>query len=201
MDALSPSRQRFITMAPCEPRGLGPRIRGFPKAAAFHEAAHAVARLHVMCAPLTAVEITRSGAGLTYGSTRPWAIRRSQALARKLILCALAGSYAEACVSRRPLARILTTAGCRDVAQAAPAFVWLVKHRYARTVRSALDCSHWEVIKFLALHWPAIESVAQALRVHGRLSGRQVRKLARDGASHDGKRRNLLMRARRSAPD
>jgi hypothetical protein len=98
-------------MVRCEPLGLGPRYRWFPKAAAFHEAAHAVARLQVMHAPATAVEITRSGAGLTHGTTRPWAFRRSRRLARQLIVCALAGSYAEACVSRRPLAQIPTTAG------------------------------------------------------------------------------------------
>jgi hypothetical protein len=152
-----------------------PRVRGFPRAAAFHEAAHAVARLQIVGAPATAIEITRTGAGRTHGTGRRWVVGRGPRLAWNLILYALAGSYAEACVSRRSLARILATAGRGDLAKAAPAVVWLVAHGHARNTRPALDHAHRELIVFLAQHWDAVESVAAALREHGRLNGRQVR--------------------------
>jgi len=143
------------------------------KAIAFHEAAHAVARLHVG-APATAVRIV--GGGYTHGSRR-WP-GRGQERIWKWLLVLFAGSYAQAFMSRRSFARTIKTFGKLDLKEAARAIRWLVQRGYARNSLLALERVHWETFAFLALRWDAIERVADALHERGRLTARQVRSLA-----------------------
>jgi hypothetical protein len=89
-----------------------------------------------------------------------------------------AGSYAEACVSRRPLAAILKTSGAGDLEQAAPAVAWLAARCPGRTRRATLDRAHQQTFGFLLVRWSAIERVAAALLRSYRLTARQVLALA-----------------------
>lgn len=146
------------------------------KGAAFHEAAHAVARLHVG-AMATAVEISRTGGGHTHGTPGRWP-GRGQDRMWKWLLCLFAGSYAEAYVSRRSLARTLVTSGKLDLEEAEPAIAWLVARGYASDSQGVCELAHWETFAFLIERWDSIERVAAALLENGRLSARQVRRLA-----------------------
>jgi len=98
------------------------------RAAAFHEAAHVVARLYVG-APAAAVEINATGGGRTHG-TRKWAGRGEHRI-RSWLLVLFAGSYAQAYATRRSLRKVMFTSGKRDLEEAAPAVSWLVARGYA----------------------------------------------------------------------
>lgn len=145
------------------------RSRVSASAAAFHEAAQAVARLHVG-APATAVQITPRA--FTHGSRR-WAGRGER---RMLNWCLVlfAGSYAQALASRRSLKRTLLNSGKLDLEEAAAALTWLVRRGYARSRMEALARVHYETLAFLALRWEAIERVSAGLLKDGRLTARQV---------------------------
>ena len=150
------------------------RSRITPRAAAFHEAAHAVARVHVG-APATAVQIIPHG--LTHGSRR-WAGRGERRMLNWLLVL-FAGSYAQAFATRRSLTRTVLYSGKLDMQTAAPAVAWLVRHGYARTCMEALRRVHSETMIFLSLRWDSIECVAAGLLKDGKLTARQVRALAR----------------------
>ncbi len=150
------------------------RRRLTPRAAAFHEAGHAVARLHIG-APATAVQIVPYG--YTRGSRR-WP-GRGQMRMWKWLLVLFAGSYAQAFETRRSLARTIRTSGKRDLEAAAPAVVWLVRKGYARTRMAALRRVHADTMVFLVLRWDAIDRVAAALLKDGKLTARQLRAAAR----------------------
>jgi hypothetical protein len=150
------------------------RSRISVRAAAFHEAGHAVARLHVG-APATAVQIIPHG--MTHGSRR-WAGRGERRMLNWLLVL-FAGSYAQAFETRRSLARTVLHSGKLDMQAAAPAVAWLVRHGYARTRMEALRRVHAETVLFLMLRWVAIERVAAGLLKDGKLTARQVRALAR----------------------
>jgi hypothetical protein len=142
-----------------------------------------VACVHVG-AEATRVVLERRGGGYVKGTGRRWKAagsRQRQAWSR--VLCLLAGSYAESLVGRRSLARVLTTSGTDDLEEAARWLGWLVAHRHARNLRAAYDRAHRDTLAFLAMRWGAIELVAAELRGTGRLTGRQVRKLAGTWAS------------------
>jgi hypothetical protein len=146
------------------------------RAAAFHEAAQAVARLHVG-APATAVLITRTRGGLTYGAReRPG---RGDARVWNWLLVLFAGSYAQAFASHRSLWQTFKYSGKLDLEEAAPAVSWLVRRGYVRSRKEVLRRVHAATLAFLLLRWDAIERVAGALLRHGRVSARQVRALAR----------------------
>jgi hypothetical protein len=66
--------------------------RPLSRASAFHEAAHAVARLYVG-AQATDVEIRNDGSGLTHGTGELWAAGHDQYASWNLLLYALAGPY------------------------------------------------------------------------------------------------------------
>jgi len=149
------------------------RRRLSARAAAFHEAGHAVARLHVG-ASATAVRIVPYG--FTHGSRR-WPGRGERRILNWCLVL-FAGSYAQAFASRRSLERTVLHSGKLDL-QEAPAIAWLVRRGYARTRMEALMRVHLETLMFLALRWDAIERVSAGLIKDGRLTARQVRALAR----------------------
>jgi hypothetical protein len=152
-----------------------PRNAAFPKAAAFHEAGHAVARLHIG-APATAVAINRSGGGYTRGTPNRWP-GRGQRRMWTWLLVLFAGSYAQALAEKRSLHRTLITSGKLDLQQAKPAIDWLVDRGHARRSVDVLTRIHFSTCAFLTVRWDAIERVAIALMAQGRLTARQVRAL------------------------
>jgi len=153
---------------------MPPRTRISARASAFHEAAHAVARLHVG-APAMAVQIIPGG--FTHGSRR-WP-GRGQHRMWNWLLVLFAGSYGQAFATRRSLKRTFLHSGKLDLVAAAAALTWLVRHRYVRSRMEALERMHFETVVFLALRWDAIQRVAAGLLKDGRLTARQVRALAR----------------------
>jgi hypothetical protein len=155
---------------------MPPRTRISARAVAFHEAAHAVARLHVG-APATALWITRTGDGLS-NSARKWP-GRGEAREWKWLLVLFAGSYARAFASRRSLWRTFKYSGKLELEEAAPAINWLVRRGYVRSRTEALRRVHAAALAFLLLRWDAIERVAARLLEEGRLSARLVQELAR----------------------
>jgi hypothetical protein len=152
-----------------------PRTRIAIRAIAFHEAAHAVARLHVG-EPAIALKITPTS-GFTHGA-RKWH-GRGEARMWKWLLVHFAGSYAQAFASRRSLWRTFKYSGKLDLAEAAPAVSWLVKHCYVRTRMEVLRRVHAATLAFLMFRWDAIDRVATGLLKDGKLSARRVRSLAR----------------------
>lgn len=99
---------------------------------------------------------------------------------RTWLLCLFAGSYAEACASRRSLARTLRTSGKLDLEEAEPAIQWLVRRGHARRSLDVLMQTHFATCAFLALRWDSIERVAAALLENGRLSASRVRQLVQE---------------------
>lgn len=146
------------------------------RATAYHEAGHAVARLHVG-AIAAAVEAPSSGGGYTHGTPNRWP-GRGQRRMWTWLLVLFAGSYAQAFASRRALDRVLITSGRLDLKEARPAIDWLVARGHAESSLEVLARVHLATCLFLALRWGAIERVARELRRSGRLTGRQVRALA-----------------------
>ena len=153
------------------------RVASKRKAAAFHEAAHAVARVHVGVRA-TAVELRGAGGGYTHGSRSGWP-GRGQRRMWTWLLVLFAGSYAQAYACRRSLHRTLITSGKLDLEEAKPAIDWLVHRGHARRSLDVLARTHFATCAFLLLRWDAIERVAAALLEEGRLTPRQVRAIAR----------------------
>jgi hypothetical protein len=150
------------------------------KAAAFHEAAHAVARLHVG-ERATGVLIGNDGSGLSLGTGQQWAAGHGQYSAWNLVLYCLAGPYAEARVSRRARALVMLTGGGeKDYRVAQNPVRWLVTRGYADTESAAWERGERETLAFLGERWAAIARVADALLQSGRLSASEVRALAEE---------------------
>lgn len=148
----------------------------FRKAAAYHEAAHAVGRV-IMGFPATAITLGRSGGGITHGSGGIQAL--DQHGAWRLLVCLFAGAYAEARVSRRSRAAVLWASGRSDLEEAASVIRWLVGSRHSKSRRAALVLVDLQTRVFLRLAWPAIDRVARRVRRTGCLSARQVVAIAR----------------------
>lgn len=146
--------------------------------AAFHEAAHALARLHVG-AQCTSCEIFPNGAGISHGTHDAWRSNgHGQHSAWEYLLVLLAGGYCEARLTKKsPMVVFLMTA--RDDAEAAKAPLrWLVKNGYAIDEETAWRRAEADVKEFLKARWPQIEKVATELQQRLRLSVEEVATLA-----------------------
>jgi len=152
------------------------------RGSAYHEAGHAVARLHVG-AIATTVEIGTMGGGSTHGTPNRWPSRAPRRMWTWLLVL-FAGSYAQAFATRRSVHRVLITSGRLDLREAKPAIDWLVKRGHASSSLEALARVHIDACWFIALRWPAIERVAGELLRTGRLTGRRVKVLARQAGKH-----------------
>ena len=97
------------------------------------------------------------------------------------LLVLFAGSYAQALACGRKVDRVLKTSGKLDLREAEPAIDWLLKRGHVRSSLEALTATHLATCMFLAERWPAIERVARALQNSGRLTGREVRSLVKNG--------------------
>jgi hypothetical protein len=151
--------------------------RPLSKASAFHEAAHAVARLYVG-ARATDVEIRNDGSGLSHGTGELWEAGYGQYALWNFLLYALAGPYAEARVSHRDRVLVMFTRGAEDYRATQEPIAWLVARGYAATERAAWRHAESETLVFLRERWPAITRVAAALLKSGRLSALEVHELA-----------------------
>lgn len=160
------------------PPSLRPRaIARRRRTAAYHEAGHAVARIFVG-ASATTVEIGAAGGGFTHGILNRWPGRGADQMWTWLLVL-FAGSYAEALASGRTVDNVLVDSGRLDLKEAAPAIRWLVKHGHTKDRMDTLIKLNFITSCFLALRWGAIERVASELMRSGRLSGRQLKRLAR----------------------
>lgn len=154
------------------------RTRVSPYRVAIHEAAHAVARIHVGAVP-TPVEIYRNGSGMSHGTGEVWtSSSRGQYVTWDLLIVLLAGALAEARVAKRDSLWILLSAGRVDYQQAQALFRQLIDDGYARDMAAAHDRAEEETRAFLRLRWKAIERVARPLAQRGRLEAAEVVALA-----------------------
>ena len=173
---ISDARERGLPVG----RRIGPHPmnkRPLSRASAFHEAAHAVARLYVG-ARATDVEIRNDGSGLSHGTGELWAAGHGQYASWNLLLYTLAGPYAEARVSHRDRVLVMFTRGADDYRAAQESIAWLVARGYVATERAAWGRAESETLMLLRDRWPAITRVAAALLSSGRLSALEVHELA-----------------------
>lgn len=152
------------------------------KAVAYHEAGHAVARIHVG-AGATAVEIRPDGSGFCHGTGQPMLIvdGASQEAAYNVILIFAAGPHAEARASRKSAAVTMLTSGSDDWKQIEPQIDWLIARRFAQDSGRAQSRMRQHLRQFFKQRWPAIERVAAALLQKRFLSADEVRALAAIG--------------------
>ncbi|WP_342129938.1 hypothetical protein [Hydrogenophaga sp. OTU3427] len=152
---------------------MADRSNALLRHAAFHEAGHAVARLHVG-APSTPVEIDVSGAGLSHGTGESWKCRSDGQYAQwDLLTVLLAGPVAEARVRRRSLTAILFTSGQGDFLQINDVLAGLIENGFA-SEKSGWERVESEVREIVRSEWAAIEAVALALLEKGVLTGAEV---------------------------
>ena len=153
-------------------------MKKYSRAVLFHEAAHAVARLHVgECA--TATEVRPDGSGMSHGTGLPWRPESSgQHAAWDFLLVRLSGGYAEARVSRRSAFSVFFTNAKDDHDNAQNAISWLVENGYADSGDAAWLRAETETRDFLNHRWQAIQRVATALQTAGKLDGAEVIALA-----------------------
>src|SRR5690348_13013084 len=105
-------------------------MRKRQKQVAYHEAGHAVARIHVGAEP-TAIEIEGTE-GLCEGTGKPWvSAHHGQYSVWNHLIVLLAGVDAEARVSKRCRVDLFLGAGAYDYQVARPAIDWLVANNYA----------------------------------------------------------------------
>ncbi len=151
--------------------------RLFQKAAAFHEAAHAVARAHVG-AQVTGAEIRPDGTGFSEGTGELWrSASGGQYAAWDALIVALSGPYAEARLSKQSRAIVCLTRGRDDWQGAKLAIRWLAAKDFAPSEAKAWERAERETLDFLRSRWPAIERVAAGLLERGRLEAEEVRRL------------------------
>lgn len=119
--------------------------------AAFHEAAHAVARLHVGAEPM-AVEINEDGSGLSHGSGKCLGQLSGggQYAAWSSLIIALSGGFAESRVAKQDSSLVfLAGGGVEDYAEAQETFTWLVEHGFTADEHEAWLRAEREMKEFL----------------------------------------------------
>jgi hypothetical protein len=141
---------------------------------AFHEAAHAVAFLHIGRAS-PAIRISARGSGITWGKVD---VRCSPDGVRDFLMCILAGPLMESIIGGRSLDELLEGGGIGDAIFTRELIAWLVKRGHARSRRVELERAHVSALTLIGTRFDAIERVARALGRSGRLTSRQVRALA-----------------------
>jgi hypothetical protein len=154
----------------------------FLKSAAFHEAAHAVARAHVG-AKITGAEIRRDGTGFSEGTGKLWRSGSGgQYAAWDSLIVTLSGAYAEARICKRSRAIVCMTSGREDFEEARQAVDWLTARGYANSREGAWDRAERETLEFMRARWPDIERVAAGLLQRGKLTAREVRRCLKGSA-------------------
>lgn len=151
------------------------RRRAFQLAACYHEAGHALARLHIGL-PATPTHVRADGAGESLGTLAH--LSGDQYLAWSIALYALAGPMAEARYAKRSLASVLLSHGADDFAQLRSTLHWLVAHNFARDAPAAEQRAQDETRQFLSLRWPTIREIAAVLATHGTMSAPDLERLA-----------------------
>lgn len=157
--------------------------RRHSRAAAFHEAAHAVARAHVG-AKITGAAISLDGAGVSFGTGELWrSASGGQGAAWDYLIVTLAGAYAEARIAKQSRAVVCLTRGREDHEEARAVIRWLTAHDFATNESAAWDRAERETLEFLREGWPAIERVAAGLLKSGRLEAAEVQRLIKEGTT------------------
>lgn len=136
-------------------------------AASVHEAAHAVARLHVG-APATDTEVLAGGAGMTHGTGGQWLCRSTGQYALwDLLTVLLAGGLAEAKVSKRAACLVFMSNAVDDYAQAREVIGTLVASGFAKSEADAYLRAEAETKAMLRERWEDVRRLAALLRSSG----------------------------------
>ena len=142
---------------------------------AYHEAGHAVLRI-VRAGHATQIDIGADGRGYSHGSGEE--IRETDS-----IEVALAGPLAEARHRKVSLFYVLCTAGQEDwelassiAAKFAARFAALPNLKMNKA--SVLEEAEANARRYLRMHWPSVERLAQAATVRGTLTSMEVGQIA-----------------------
>lgn len=133
---------------------------------AYHEAARAVARIHLGATPVSEVSCDE-----TAGTPERWHPDCSdQQGAWHHVFVKMAGWSAEARALHLPQSSSAPLRHARAYRDAQTAIRWLAENRYALDEQAAWERCRHDVTVFLNERWAEIERVARALLEHGRLS-------------------------------
>lgn len=147
------------------------------KAACFHEAARAVARLVIGRKP-ERVSMRRNGTGPAERPDRLVAVRGQYDIWDEILLL-FAGPFAEARVRKCKVAVLLPATRHEDCFDAETWLRWLVAHGFADDAHTALLRAEAEVRLFLRTHWRTIESVAEVLLDRGVVEADELTRIFR----------------------
>lgn len=151
------------------------------RSAAFHEAGHAVARIHVgFSATLT--EVYADGSGMSHAQDGGICNGGSQYPVWNMLVVLLAGPWAEARYRKKGSLWVLSTTGKVDWRDAVRLMDWLTEHGFAADRNEAFERAEAETREMLKSRWNAIGRVAAALLQHRKLTADQVDALTREPA-------------------
>jgi hypothetical protein len=153
--------------------------RGISRAAAYHEAGHAVARIYVG-APATDTAVFENGSGYSDGHRGSWRSANPGIGALwDFILVSMAGAYSEARATKRSIEKIRLSHGLKDYAAATCLVIILAKRSGGVTERAIWRQIERERTQFLRYCWKTIEMLADRLLRTGFVSREELRTLTR----------------------
>ncbi len=152
-----------------------PRIT---KAVAFHEAAHAVIRVAVGLGPTT-TEVRPDGSGISHGLGA--ITSKNQFEVWDLVAVGLAGTFAEARVTKQSVGSIVLSGGMHDWQDQGDRIRWLVATGYAADEHAAWRRAEEEATQRVNEHWPSIEKLAKHLLRNPRIEAHELRQLLDSG--------------------
>lgn len=143
------------------------------RAACVHEAAHAVARLHVGSSATPTV-VHEDGTGLSHGQGRWKSAHTGQYALWNLLVVMLAGGLAEARVRKKSAPWIFLTTAREDWSEASRLLTSLVDRGLADNFDGAYLRAEEETRLMLKACWWTILRVSEALQERGALSPEQL---------------------------
>ena len=153
--------------------------RGISRAAAYHEAGHAVARIYVG-APATDTVVFENGTGYSDGHRGAWRSTNPGIGGMwDFILVSMAGAYSEARATKRSIEKIRLSHGLKDYATAACLVIILAKRSGGVTERAIWRQIEKERTQFLRYCWKTIEVIAVRLSRTGFVSRKELHTLTR----------------------
>jgi hypothetical protein len=153
---------------------------GFPLAAAYHEAGHAVARVYVG-ALATDSRVFHDGSGYSDGALESWqSTNPGIGTIWDLVLVSMAGVHAEARATKRCLDTLQYSHGLKDYAVATCLVMWLARRYGKRSVKAIWTQANKERRVFLRNCWPTIHTMAIRLRKSGFVPRRELQTLTKN---------------------
>lgn len=150
----------------------------FSRAAAFHEAAHAVASI-IVGKPPADTQIFANGSGVHWGDWHTWrtAAPSVEAALWEMILVFMAGPHVEARASKRSLRRVRMSNGVKDFVCADQLIEMMVERGYVASKKAGWRKADKHRRRFLLVCWPKIERVAMRLQARGIVRAGELKRI------------------------